>query len=331
MPLMLTNCVEKLSWEIFAINLSGLDSQADRPSQEALRALPAVEMETALRVLTVFKLVLSDSASGKTLSLLTAIIDLRMESQRLLASPSTMTAPKLFGAVSSLAELTATALHARLLTVAVEMDPANPAKDSSSLPLKLNLLSPSTAQISTTSRSLMEFTCLSLLDPPTLPEGLLTFAEPQVPRTLRLTLDLATGTSTLPTQSTTGSLWEATNATHRVTAATETLVVSALTQDTPISSREHVEDILATGLLIKYAVWFPTSVPPSTANSSYQHQTKDKLTGTSTLASVYPAATNQVLLRTAAVASTGMRRVSMFPHTLRPSNAKTETQFGTVR
>lgn len=231
-----------------------MDSQADRPSQEALRALPAVEMETALRVLTVFKLVLSDSASGKTLSLLTAIIDLRMESQRLLASPSTMTAPKLFGAVSSLAELTATALLARLLTVAVEMDPANPAKDSSSLPLKLNLLSPSTAQISTTSRSLMEFTCLSLLDPPTLPEGLLTFAEPQVPRTLRLTLDLATGTSTLPTQSTTGSLWEATNATHRVTAATETLVVSALTQDTPISSREHVEDILATGLLIKYAV-----------------------------------------------------------------------------
>ena len=231
-----------------------MGSQADLLSQEALRALPAEEMETALRVLTVFKLVLSDSASGKTLSLLTAIIDLRMASQRLLASPSTMTAPKLFGAVSSLAELTATALLARLLTVAVEMDPANPAKDSSSLPLKLNSLSPSTDQISTTSRSLMEFTCLSLLDLPTLLEVLLTFAEPQVPRTLRLTLDLATGISTLPTQSTTGSLWEATNATPRATAATETLVVSASTRDTPISSREHVEDILATGLLIKYAV-----------------------------------------------------------------------------
>ena len=231
-----------------------MDSQEDRPSQEALRALPAVETETALRVLTVFKLVLSDSASGKTLSLLTVTIDLRMESQRLLASPSTMTALKLFGAVSSLAELTATALHARLLTAEVEMDPANPVKDSSSLPLRLSSLSPSTAQISTTLRSLMEFICLSHLDPLTLPEVHLTYAEPQVLRTLRLTLDLATGTLTLPTQSTTGSPWEATNATPREIAATETLVVSASTQDTPISSRELVEDILATGLPIKYAV-----------------------------------------------------------------------------
>ena len=245
---------------------------------------------------------LSANASGKTLNLVMAILNSTKESLRTFKSLSMTTVLKSSGVASSQEELTVDPKVVKQLTVVIAMELANPAEASNSQPLKLKLPWSRLVLISTMSKSSTESTCRFPSAQQTLQDPSLTNVELQVLNTLTLNSALATGTSSLLPMITTGLQPEELIASKIQNARAE--LKSAVSVSTLVMLtffKRLAEDSSVTGLPIRSAASFPTTVLPSTAMSSSQLQTQDLPTGISMLALVSALATNQALLKAAVV------------------------------
>lgn len=152
---------------------------------------------------------------------------------------------------------------------------------------------------------------------------------PQALNILTLNTALATGTSSLLLMITTGSLQVEIIAVLMLTVKTA-LVASHSTQAMLTYFKKLAVANLVSGLLIRSVVSFLTMALLSTAKLSSQLLMLVSPPGTSTLASESAVATNQVPLKAAAVAPTGMKRESLCLHSQTLRNARTRTAFGTI-